>query len=67
MVETFEKEVIVQRLGSLTVANLLANGISRVCNREVAERNIRGGYIKVPVEVALNFLKTLYASQYRWV
>ncbi len=64
LVKTFEKEVIVQRLGSLTIANLLANGISRVCNREISERNIGGSNIKVTVEVTLNLLEPLYACQH---
>ncbi|WP_304488536.1 hypothetical protein [Duncaniella muris] len=67
LVKTFEKKVIVQRLGSLTITNLLANGIRRVCNRKIAERNIGGSDIEVSVEVALYLLEPLYASQYRRV
>ena len=67
MGETFEKEVVVQRLGSLTVANLLVNGIRRVCNREVTERNIGSGDIEVTVEIALYLLEALYTGQNRRV
>ena len=62
--KTFEKEIIVQRFGSLTVGNLLAHGISRVCHRKISERNIGGSDIKISVEVALNLLEALYASKY---
>ena len=63
MVETFEKEVIVYRLGCLTIGNLLANGILRVCHREIPERYIRGGYIEIAIEVTLNLLETFNTGQ----
>ena len=52
-------------LGSLTISNLLADGIRRVCNREISERDIGGGDIKIAVEVTLNLFKTLYACKNR--
>ena len=67
LVETFEEEVIVQGLCRLTVADLLAYGISRVCNRKISERNIGCSHVEISVEIGVNFLKTLYAGQYRGV
>ena len=65
MVECFEKEIIVYRLCRLTIGNLLAHGIRRVCNRKIPERNIRGSHIEIAVEIALNLLKTLHTGQNR--
>ena len=65
MVECFEKEIIVDGLGSLTVSYILAHGIHRVCDSKISERDIGGGDIEIAVEVALYLLKTLYTGQYR--
>ena len=64
MVECLQKEIIVDCLGSLTIGNILAYGIRRVCDSEIPERNIGSSDIEISVEIALNLLKTLYAGQY---
>ena len=40
LVESLQEEIIVNRLCRLTVGDLLAHRIRRVCNRKIPERNI---------------------------